>query len=253
MRRSPDFERFRYATGQGGPWTKDTIDTMLTNVALLSELTGPERLEAEDLAIAKLLQRDTRAAIPLADAGCIRAIPALRAMADDRFPPDRLRVATALLRLGDATGSDIAIAVLNHRDAGTDTRIAAAELLAEHSSEAGRTALRAARNDVNKGVCRAIRHLLHGPIEFGMGAYFVNVDAHDWANDELMSSVRAELPQALAQRGLARSDGPPEHVAFGPDEGARFGEQLSRNNIRFSGMVQDHFGGTRWRTSGTGR
>jgi hypothetical protein len=244
MRRSPDFERFRYAIDQGGPWTKDTIDTMLANVGVLPELTGPERLEAEDLAIASLLRGDTRAARPLADAGCGRAIPVLRAMADARSHSDRLRVATALLRLGVADGSDIAITVLDHRDSGTMLRIEAAELLAAHPTDVGQTALRAARNDANPEVRRAIRHLLHGPVEFGVGAYFVNVDAHDWANDELMSTVRAELPQALAQRGLARYDGPPEHVAFGPDEGERFGEKLSRNDVRFSGMVQDHFGAT---------
>ena len=76
-----------------------------------------------------------------------------------------------------------------------------------------------------------------------MGVYFVSVEADDWANDDLMVAVRGELADALAQRGIARYDGPPQDVVFGPDEGDHFEEKLSRDNTGFAHVLREHFDG----------
>jgi hypothetical protein len=159
-RRSWEFECFLWGIHTSGPWTKDNIDTMLGNVGRLPELSGQERIDAEDLGIQKLVEGDTRAAIALADAGCTRAIPALRALAGDRNKYNRLRIATALLGLGDADGSEVAITVLTDPHAGAWIRTSAARLLAEYPSAAGRAALRVAGDDPDPEVRDVARRLL---------------------------------------------------------------------------------------------
>ncbi len=73
------------------------------------------------------------------------------------------------------------------------------------------------------------------------GVYLVNVDADDWADDELMV---AELNRALAARGIARYEGPPREVVVPPGEGDHFEEKLFRDQRGFVRLLSERHGGT---------
>jgi hypothetical protein len=64
-----------------------------------------------------------------------------------------------------------------------------------------------------------------------VGVYLVSVDADNWANDELMIAVRADLATALSGRRVADYQGPDEIVSAG--EGDRFEEKLYRDQTGF--------------------
>jgi HEAT repeat protein len=111
--------------------SRDDLDGYRGTWALF-ELTGDERTEAENILIAKVAEDDGRAAAALAEAGCVRAIPALveRTTASPS-PTMRIAAARALLDLGDHSGRAALVDLLR---TGTDwwyDRSAAVELLAE--------------------------------------------------------------------------------------------------------------------------
>ncbi|MFI9588583.1 HEAT repeat domain-containing protein [Streptomyces sp. NPDC052236] len=129
--RSPWFEIF--LSGVNAPFgsTRDDLDGY-RGIGALSRLTGAERTEAEDILIGKLAGDDGRAATALAEAGCVRAVPALvERAADSRSPTMRVFAARALLRLGDHSGRAAVAALLRTRAGGPSDRSSAVRLLAE--------------------------------------------------------------------------------------------------------------------------
>jgi hypothetical protein len=105
--------------GYGGIWS-------------LSGLTGDERIAREDVFVGMLAKYDGRAAAKLAEAGCVRAIPAL-IQATDASAPASMRVyaAAALLELGDYSGRAALVDVLRTNAGITSDRNIAVRRLAE--------------------------------------------------------------------------------------------------------------------------
>jgi HEAT repeat protein len=131
MARSAAFERFLAGVTTPVGLTKDSVDE-IPGVGAIFDLIGEERLEAEDILIAKLVTGDGRAATALADADCFRAIPALVEATSEGAPPaTRVAAARALLQLDDLAGEPAMVRLLRtHAGSGYD-RGAAARLLAE--------------------------------------------------------------------------------------------------------------------------
>ena len=131
MARSAAFERFLAGVTTPVGLTKDSLDE-IPGVGAILDLVGEERLEAEDILVAKLAAGDGRAAVALAEADCFRAIPALVEATSDGAPPaTRVAAARALLQLDDLTGEAAMIRLLRtHAGTGYD-RGAAVRLLAE--------------------------------------------------------------------------------------------------------------------------
>jgi hypothetical protein len=131
MTRSEAFERFLAGITTPVSLSKDSLDE-IPGAGAIFDLDGEERLEAEDILIAKLATGDGRAANALAEAGCLRAIPALvEATAEGAPPATRVIAARALLQLDDLSGRPAMIRLLRtHAGTGYD-RGAAARLLAE--------------------------------------------------------------------------------------------------------------------------
>ncbi|WP_284740870.1 HEAT repeat domain-containing protein [Amycolatopsis sp. RTGN1] len=131
MARSAAFERFLAGVTTPVGLTKDSLDE-IPGVGAILDLVGEERLEAEDILVAKLASGDGRAAVALAEADCFRAIPALVEATSDGAPPaTRVAAARALLQLDDLTGEAAMIRLLRtHAGTGYD-RGAAVRLLAE--------------------------------------------------------------------------------------------------------------------------
>jgi HEAT repeat protein len=131
MTRSEAFERFLAGITTPVSLSKDSLDE-IPGVGAIFDLDGEERLEAEDLLIAKLATGDGRAAVALAEAGCFRAIPALVEATSEGAPPaTRVAAARALLQLDDLAGEPAMVRLLRtHAGTGYD-RGAAARLLAE--------------------------------------------------------------------------------------------------------------------------
>ncbi|SEF24445.1 HEAT repeat-containing protein [Amycolatopsis pretoriensis] len=129
MARSAAFERF--LAGVTAPVTRDSLDE-IPDIGALFDLVGQERLEAEDILVAKLATGDGRAAAALADAGCFRAVPALVEATLEAVPAaTRVAAARALLELGDLSGEPALVRLLRtHAGSGYD-RGAAVRLLAE--------------------------------------------------------------------------------------------------------------------------
>ncbi|HEX6358392.1 MAG TPA: hypothetical protein VF106_35995, partial [Actinophytocola sp.] len=113
---------------------KDAMDSMFGDIASLPELTGDERTEAEDLAIAIVRAGDPRAALALGDADCARAVPALLDMATSTANTAyvRLLAARGLLKLGHGTGRATVIAILRDSTAYQHDRCDAIRVLAAH-------------------------------------------------------------------------------------------------------------------------
>ncbi|MFD7712794.1 HEAT repeat domain-containing protein [Streptomyces sp. NPDC059785] len=110
--RSPLFEMFLAGVHTPAGLSRDLLDELPGSWAL-SRLTGDERTEAEDILIAGLAENDGRAATALADAGAVRAIPALIERTTPSAPPVmRVFAARALLRLGDLSGRDALLDLL---------------------------------------------------------------------------------------------------------------------------------------------
>jgi hypothetical protein len=131
MAHSAAFERFLTGVTTPVGLTRDSLDE-IPDVGAIFDLVGDERLEAEDILIAKLATNDGRAATALADADCFRAIPALIEATSERAAPImRVAAARALLSLDDHSGEPAMIRLLRtHQGSGYD-RGAAARLLIE--------------------------------------------------------------------------------------------------------------------------
>lgn len=131
MARSAAFEEFLAGVNAPVGLSRDALDE-IPNIGALYELVGEERIEAEDVLIAKLATGDGRAATALADADCFRAIPALVEATSERAAPTmRVHAARALLRLDDYSGLPAMVRMLReHEGSGLD-RGAAARLLTE--------------------------------------------------------------------------------------------------------------------------
>jgi hypothetical protein len=113
---------------------KDANDSMFGDIGWLPSLTGDERTEAEDLAIATLLAGDPRAALALGDARCTRAIPALLDMATSRSitPYVRLLAVRGLIQLDQGAGRTVAIEILRDSAIYRHDRCEAIRVLAAH-------------------------------------------------------------------------------------------------------------------------
>ncbi|MFL6123809.1 hypothetical protein [Actinophytocola sp.] len=75
MTRSAAFERFLAGVTAPVRLTRDSIEE-IPHVGAIFDLVGEERIEAEDILIAKLATGDGRAAGALVEACCFRAVPA---------------------------------------------------------------------------------------------------------------------------------------------------------------------------------
>jgi HEAT repeat protein len=131
MAESSLFKRFKDGVNAPLRFGRDEIDD-LPGVRLLPLLEGEERSAAEDILIAKVEQDDGRAAVALAEFGCVRAIPALvRSATESTEPLMRVFAARALLRLGNESGRAAMIAMLRNPTDRVDERDRAVRLLAE--------------------------------------------------------------------------------------------------------------------------
>jgi HEAT repeat protein len=131
MARSAAFERFLTGVTTPVKLTRDSIDE-IHNVGAIFDLYGEERVEAEDILIARLAAGDGRAATALADADSFRAISALVEATSERAAPiTRVAAARALLRLDDYSGEAAMIRLLRTHEGDGFDRGAAARLLAE--------------------------------------------------------------------------------------------------------------------------
>jgi HEAT repeat protein len=131
MAHSAAFERFLTGVTTPVALTRDSLDE-IPGVGAIFGLVGDERVEAEDILIAKLATNDGRAANALAEADCFRAIPALIEATSERAAPImRVAAARALLSLDDHSGEPAMVRLLRtHEGSGYD-RGSAARLLAE--------------------------------------------------------------------------------------------------------------------------
>jgi len=131
MARSAAFRRFVAAVNTPVTLSRDSLDE-LPGVGVIHDLDAEERVEAENVLIAKLADNDGRVATALADIGCERAIPALvQATTEAAAPTMRVFAARALLRLGDHSGRDALTRMLRTHDGSAIDRGSAARLLAD--------------------------------------------------------------------------------------------------------------------------
>ena len=131
MAESSLFKRFKAGVNAPLRFHRDEIDD-LPGVRLLPLLEGEERIAAEDILIAKVEQDDGRAAVALAEFGCVRAVPALiRSATESAEPVMRVFAARALLRLGNESGRDAMAAMLRNPTDRVDERDRAVTVLAE--------------------------------------------------------------------------------------------------------------------------
>lgn len=129
--RSAAFEEFLAAVNASVELTGDSLDE-IPGIGALYDLVGEERVEAEDVLIAKLATNDGRVAAALADADCVRAIPALVEATSERAAPTmRVFAARALLRLGDHSGLPALVRLLRRHEGSGFDRGAAARSLTE--------------------------------------------------------------------------------------------------------------------------
>lgn len=131
MAHSSAFRRFLSGVNAPVTLSRDSMDE-IPHIGALYELDGDERIEAEDILIAKLATNDGRAATALANADCFRAIPALvRATSDAAAPTMRVFAARALLRLGNHSGRGALVRMMRAHDGSGTDRGSAVRLLAE--------------------------------------------------------------------------------------------------------------------------
>jgi HEAT repeat protein len=131
MAESSLFKRFKAGVNAPLRFHPDEMDD-LPGVRLLPLLEGEERIAAEDILITKVEQDDGRAAVALAEFGCVRAIPALvRSATESTERLMRVFAARALLRLGDESGRAAMVAMLRNPTDRVDERDDAVQLLAE--------------------------------------------------------------------------------------------------------------------------
>ncbi|MEV4179029.1 hypothetical protein [Nonomuraea sp. NPDC049709] len=129
--RSPAFQRFLAGAARPVAFTRDCLDE-IPDIGALYVLVGEERTAAEDILIAKLAENDGRAAAALAEADCLRALPALAmATTETATPTMRVFAARALLTLGSHAGHAPLVRMLRTHDGSGTDRASAARLLAE--------------------------------------------------------------------------------------------------------------------------
>lgn len=152
MARSSLFERFLAEVNAPLRFTRDELDE-LPGVGALRMLEGEERVEAEDILIARLPTGDGRVAKALAEVGCVRAIPALiEATGETALPIMRVFAARALLRLGNQSGRAALVAMLRTRAGGARDRGRAVQLLAEFPNPDKELLLEVASTDPDRSV-----------------------------------------------------------------------------------------------------
>jgi HEAT repeat protein len=129
--RSRVFQDFLDGVASPVTLSRDSMDE-IPNIAAFHLLDGDERLEAEDILIARLATGDGRAATALADGYCLRAIPALiEATTDAAAPVMRVFAARALLRMDSDAGRESLARMLRDHEGSDFDRGSAARLLAE--------------------------------------------------------------------------------------------------------------------------
>jgi len=152
MAHSSLFEEFLAAVNAPLRFTRDEMDE-LPGVGALHLLEGEERVEAEDILIARLPRNDGRVANALADVGCVRAIPALiEATGEAASPTMRVFSARALLRLRNLSGRAALVSMLRNPTDSADERAGAARLLAEFPDPDKELLLEVASTDPDSGV-----------------------------------------------------------------------------------------------------
>lgn len=147
MAHSPEFEEFLSGLNTPVTLSRDSMDE-IPHIGALYDLVGDERVEAEDILIAALATHDGRVATALADADCVRAIPALVQETSDAAPPImRVFAARALLRLGDFSGRDALVRMIRDHEGSEFDRGSAARLLAEFPDPDRELLIQAASTD----------------------------------------------------------------------------------------------------------
>lgn len=131
MTRSAAFERFLAGVAAPVRLTRESIEE-IPDIGAIFDLVGEERIEAEDILIAKLATGDGRAAGALAEASCFRAIPALVEATSERVAPVmRVAAARALLELDDYSGEAAMVRLLRTHEGDGFVRGAAVRALTE--------------------------------------------------------------------------------------------------------------------------
>ncbi|GII60942.1 hypothetical protein Skr01_10270 [Sphaerisporangium krabiense] len=189
MARSEAFQEFLAGVNTPVAFTRDSLDE-IPGIEALYLLDGAERIEAEDILIAKLAENDGRAAVALADAGCVRAIPALiEATTEAAEPAMRVFAAGALLRLDDDAGRAALVRILRaHEGTGTD-RGGAARLLAGLPDPDKELLLEVASTDPDSTARSEATYAL---------LRVVGLDGEETALGEVLLSIRGRLLSSLA-------------------------------------------------------
>ncbi|HWO67263.1 MAG TPA: HEAT repeat domain-containing protein [Umezawaea sp.] len=189
MVRSAAFEEFLAGVNAAVGVSRDSLDE-IPDIGALYELVGEERVAAEDVLIAKLGTNDGRVAAALADADCVRAVPALVEATSERAAPTmRVFAARALLRLGDHSGLAAMVRLLRgHEGSGVD-RGAAARLLVEFPEPDRELLLEVASTDPD-GTARSEA--------FGALMTVVGLDDEEVLWGEVLLSVSGRLLSSLS-------------------------------------------------------
>lgn len=189
MTHSAAFQEFLEGVNAPVTLSRDAMDE-IPNVGLLYDLDEEERLEAEDILIAKLATGDGRAAAALADAYCYRAIPALvEATSDTAAPTMRVFAARALLALDDRSGEAALVRMLRGHDGSGHDRGSAARQLAEFPNPDKELLLEVASTDPDTTArSQATRALLT----------VVGLDDEDIRWGEVLMSVSGRLLSSLS-------------------------------------------------------
>lgn len=164
-----------------------------------SLLTGDKRIAAENILIGKLSKNDGRAAAALAEAGCVRAIPALIQRTDVSASASmRVYAATALLKLGDYSGRAALVDVLRTHAGITSDRNVAVRLLAEFPDPDKAFLLEVAFGDPDSTVrSEAVTALF---VAYGLGDEAIRRGAVLWGiAGRLLSSLASVREEALTE------------------------------------------------------
>lgn len=189
MTHSSAFEEFLAGVNAPVGMSRDALDE-IPNIGALYDLDDDERIEAEDILIARLGTNDGRVATALADADCFRAIPALiQATTDAASPTMRVFAARALLRLDDYSGEAAMVRMLRTHDGSGSDRGTAARLLAEFPDPDKEILLTTASTDPDDTArSQAIRALLT----------VVELDDVDTRRGEVLMSIAGRLLSTLS-------------------------------------------------------
>jgi HEAT repeat protein len=198
MAHSPLFEEFLAGVNAPIGFSRDAIDE-IPGIGALRLLDGEERIEGENILIAKLPTNDGRVASALAEVGCLRAIPALKeATTAAASPTMRVYAARALLRLGSYSGRAALIDMLRNHDGSDTDRGSAARLLAEFPDPDKEILLETASDDPDSSV----RSAAAGAV---LTVWRLDGDATKWG--EVLLSIRGRLLSSLSSvRAEARTE-----------------------------------------------